>query len=475
MSQHSISIFTRYASVLSILCGLGLASCTVGPDYKQPDVEAPAAYKSATSTETSSAPLSSTWWTMFNDSKLTELEEEALNANHDIKAAMARVAEARAASKVVQSQFYPTITLDPSSQHSRQPSLTNANHGLASTTTVNQIPFDLTYEVDVWGRVRRAYEASKAQYKASVDDSAVVTQTVEADIAQDYFNLRSFDAQNAILKRNIEYYIKQLELTQTLFKTGLAAKTDVLQAQTLLDSTRTQQMEIQRQRNDTEHAIAILVAKPPADLALDVKPLDVPPPAIPPGLPAALLRQRPDVAEAEQNLIAANAQVGVAKANFFPVFQLTGAAGFESIDIKHALDWENRIWSLAPSVSIPIFEGGQLNANLQQAKARYDEVLANFHTAVLGAYRDVEDSLNDLHYQSDESEAQTRAVDSSREALNLFQVQYKQGLISYLQIIDAERTLLTNELSAAQILNQRMVSTVLLIKAIGGGWQQPEK
>lgn len=470
MNRYKISPISR-ASVLSILFCVALTSCTVGPDYKQPDLEAPAAYKSIGPKDgSSSLVVASDWWTLFHDPGLSQLEEEGVKANHDLKAAMARVAEARAASQSVKSQFYPTITLDPSVQRSRTPNLTTNPNGTASTTTLTHIPFDLGYEIDVWGRVRRTYEASKAQTRASEADEAVVMLTMEADIAQNYFNLRSFDTQDQILNRNMMLYQKQLDLTQQLFKTGLAGKTDVLQAQTLLDSTRVQEMEISRQRADTEHAIAILVGKPPADLTLAPHPLDVTPPFVPPGLPSDLLRQRPDVAEAEDNLIAANAQVGVAKANFFPVFQLTGVAGFESIDIQHVFDWKSRIFSLGPNVTIPLFEGGQLNANLRQAKARYEEVLENFHTAILGAYRDVEDSLTDLHFQVNEAEAQTRAVDSSRESLTLIQTQYKEGLTSYLQVIDADRTLLTNELSSAQILNQQLVSTVLLIKSIGGGW-----
>lgn len=479
MIRYRITLpFGRRIFLLPILFLFLLASCTVGPDYKQPDLAVPAAYKSDSSkTEASQSPVTSNWWTLFQDPELTRLEEEALKANHDLKAAMARVAESRAASRSVKSQFYPTISLDPSYDRSRQPNLNNHNGSLtapssnkATTTSQIQIPFDLSYEIDVWGRVRRTYEASQAQAKASEADAAVVRLTLEADVAQNYFNLRSFDSQQQILAHNIELYRKQLALTQRLFQSGLSAKTDLLQAQTLLDSTQVLEMEIRRQRADTEHALAILLGKPPVELNLEPKPLDLTPPVIPPGLPSDLLRQRPDVAEAEQNLITANAQVGVAKANFFPVFKLTGAAGFESINIQNAVDWENRIWSLGPSISIPIFQGGQLNANLQQAKARYDEVLANFHTTVLGAFRDVEDSLTDLHYRSDEAAAEARAVASASESLELVHIQYKQGLVSYQQVIDSERSLLTSELSAAQILNQRLVSTVLLIKAIGGDW-----
>jgi multidrug efflux system outer membrane protein len=440
------------------------ASCMVGPDYRRPAQHMPAAYRSPTTRAAATQPaLTADWWRLFGDPKLNELEDAALRANTDLRAAMARVMQARAAARITASQFYPTITLDPSVVRSR-----SAPH---TTSNLVQIPFDLSYEIDVWGRVRRAYQASVAQARASENDYQVVRLTLAADVAQDYLTLRSLDAQDQILVKSVESFRKQVSLTQTLFRAGLAAQTDVLQAQTQLDSTLTQEIEVRRQRADLEHALAILLGRPPTDLALAAASLDLSIPAIPAGLPADLLRRRPDVAEAEQNLVAASAQIGVATAQFYPTISLIGAAGFESLDLKHSLDWKNRVWSIGPSVSVPIFEGGQLKAGLAQAKARYDELTATYRGTVLGAIRDVEDSLTDLHHFSDEATAQQQAVQSSRESLRLSQVQYERGLIAYLQVIDAERTLLANELSASQILNQRMVSTVLLIKALGGGWE----
>jgi multidrug efflux system outer membrane protein len=278
------------------------------------------------------------------------------------------------------------------------------------------------------------------------------------------------DSQVKILADNMDLYRHQVSLTQTQKKAGIVGQTDVLQAQTQLDSTDAQAIELQRQRADAEHALAILTGRPPSATSIAVRPLDLEPPLVPAGLPADILRQRPDVEEAEQNLITANALIGVAKANFYPVLRLTGSAGYESVDISHGLDWQNRFWSIGPSLSIPIFQGGKLTADLEQAKARYEELTATYRGTVLGAFRDVEDSLTDLHMRADAAKAQSRAVDSSREYLRLTQLQYKEGLVSYLQVIDAERTLLTNELAAVQLLDQRLVSTVLLIKAIGGGW-----
>jgi multidrug efflux system outer membrane protein len=319
--------------------------------------------------------------------------------------------------------------------------------------------------------VRRLSQAALAQLRASEDDYQVVLQTLEADVAQYYFNLRSLDSQQQILAKTVESFQQQVSLTQTQQRAGLVGLTDVLQAQTQLNSTITQEVDIRRQRADVEHALAILLGRAPTELTVAGNPLDLAPPNIPAGLPADLLRRRPDVAEAEAALTAANAQIGVAVAQFYPTIRLTGAAGFESADIRHALDWDSRFWSIGPSVSFPLFNGGQLQANLAQAQARYDELLATYRGSVLAALGDVEDSLTDLHVRADAARAQDQAVQSAREYLRLSQVQYRGGLTNYLQVIDAERTLLTNELSAAQLLNQRLVSTVRLIKSLGGGWE----
>ncbi len=412
--------------------------------------------------------LATNWWLLFEDPELNTLEDATNKENQDIKAAMARIDEARALARITKSQFYPQIGFNPSA--SRLALMRTSSGKSSGTYTNTSLPLDLSYEVDIWGQVRRAYQASKAQVQFSVDDYQVVLQTAEADVATDYFTIRSLDAQDEIFNRNVGTFRKQVELTQAQFKAGLVSQLDVVQAQAQLDSTIQQEIDVRRQRVDLEHAVAILLGRPPSEFSVPIKSLALTPPIIPVGLPSDLLRQRPDVAESEQNLIAANAQIGVAVSQFYPKVQLTGAAGFQSIDLQHALDWENRVWSFGPNVSFPVFLGGQLESNLAQAKARYDELLANYRTAVLGAFRDVEDSLTDLHLRADEAGSQELAVQASRESVRLSTIQYQRGLVNYLQVIDADRTLLANELTAAQILNQRLDSTVLLIKALGGGW-----
>jgi multidrug efflux system outer membrane protein len=451
---------------------LGLAACSVGPDYERPKLDVPPGFKSATEPAAPESRLATDWWTLFNDPRLNDLEKSAADANQGLRAAVARVAQARATLRVTQSQFYPVVALDPSAVRERT-SGTLGDRGFSRTGTTRndfKIPFDVSYEVDIWGRVRRASDVSLAQLAATKIDYQVVLQTLQADLARNYFSLRSLDLQSQILDKTVGSFRRQVSLTQTQLKAGLVGKTDLAQAQVLLNTAIAQRVDVGRQRADAEHAIAILAGRPPSELSLDANPLQTLPPAVPVGLPADLLKRRPDVAEAEQNLVAANAQVGVAIANFYPVVRLTGAAGFESIDIGRVFDWESRIWSIGPSVTVPLFEGGRLDAELAQAKARYDEVRANYRAQVLAAFRDVEDSLSDLHMRADQAQAQDQAVNDASEYVRLSTLQYEQGLTNYLLVIDAERTLLSAELTAAQVLEQRLISTVLLIKALGGGW-----
>lgn len=526
MSKAKIWIYAASALVPPLL----LMSCSTGPDYHRPALNTPAGYKSATAAEAAQPGLGQEWWRLFNDPELNALVEEALEANQSLKAAMARVAQSRASARSVKSSFFPVVTLDPSATRTRTPgteaaeesvsdkisqltsvinqassvlgeisslmqgSASGANGAVTNTTgtasgsdslggasatttavpatTGNrfQVPFDFSYEIDIWGRVRRSYESAQAQYQASVYDLEVVRQTLLADLARNYFNLRSFDAQYEILRRNLDLYKEQVDLTQYKFKAGLISETDLLQAQVQLEATRAQAADTRRQRTNLEHAIAVLLGRAPAQFSLEPRPLDDTPPVIPAGLPADLLRQRPDVAEAEQNLVAACAEIGMAQADFFPAVTLIGSAGFQSSDIETVLDWSNRTWSFGPSISLPIFKGGQLRANLQKAKARYQELEATYRNKVLSAFVDVEDALTDLHLRTDAAEAQAKAVAAAREYLRLAQIQYQTGVADYLHVVNAEQTLLTNQLSEVQILNERMVSTVLLVKALGGGW-----
>jgi multidrug efflux pump len=451
------------ASALLVVLLFGLGGCKVGPDYERPALDVPKAYGSA---ETTAAPdLHPDWWTLFGDAGLTRLEEDAVRANQDLQAAAARVAQARSAARIVASAYYPVVTLDPSVQRQRTPTAVGP---VTATTAV--IPFDVGYEIDVWGKVRREHESALAHATASADDFAVVLHTLTADVAANYYNLRALDTQERVLTESMSVYRQEIELTRTKAKAGIVGQTDVYQAETLLQQALAVLADTRRQRAETEHALAILTGRPPSEVSIEAGDLSGVPPVVPSGLPADLLRQRPDVHEAEQNLVSANADVGVATAEYYPSISLNAAAGLEQTLSYQHLDSGSKFWAFGASASLPIFEGGKLDAQLAQARARRDELAATFRSSFLSALRDVEDSLSDLRLRADAADAEAKAVEASRGYLDLSRVEYDHGIIGYLQVLDAEKTLLTNEIAEVQTRSQRYTSTVLLIKALGGGW-----
>jgi len=447
----------------------------VGPDYVRPPVEQPARFKSEAIGELG-PPVPEEWWRLYGEPELDRLITTAVESNQTLRQAVARVDEARALARVAGSFLYPTISNNPAFSRTRF----SGNRDSAVTgqrvqqgVTVNDwlIPFDLTYEIDVWGRVRRSFESARAQAQASADDAAAVGLIVETDVTRFYYTLRSLDAQAQILEQSVLAYREQVRVVSVQFRTGLVGPIVVAQAQAQLQTTVAQQRDILRARADLEHALAILCGRPAPSFAVAVNPLgEVSPPAVPPGLPAQLLARRPDVAAAEQNLVAANAQVGVATAEFYPRFMLTSSAGFESADISTVFNWQSRVSSILPSVSIPIFQGGRLRANLDATKARYRKAVAAYTNQILAAYGDVEDALTDLRAFTNEVGSLRGAVSASQDYLRFAQAQYKYGLVDYLIVIDAERTLLANQLSLAQTVNLQMVASIQLIKALGGGW-----
>jgi multidrug efflux system outer membrane protein len=453
------------ASALLAAVGGALASCTVGPNYQRPDLKVPAAYqRSAAPEATPSAEIGNRWWTLFGDPVLTKVADDTVAANLDIRAAMARVDQARESRRAALGNFAPDLNLGASSRRSG-----NAN-GVSNQFS---LPLTLNYEIDVWGRLRRQYEVYKNSEAASVADLEFVRQSAVAEVVQAYFTIRLSDRQVALLEEALQLYRKQLELTDTKYKAGLALPTDLLQAKTQVNSATNQLIDVRRSRAKQEHAIALLLGRAPSDYSFTRANPALVLPAVPAGLPVNLLARRPDVAESEYRLAAANAQIGLAKANFFPSFTLSSSAGFQSANLSNLLDWEKRVWSFGPSLSLPIFQGGRLTAALAQAKARYEEVMANYRTSVLAALRDVEDQLSELQLLAEKAKSLEETLVSAREYSRLTELQYKQGLTTYLQVIDANQTLLNNELSAAQAESQRLTATVLLIKALGGGWQNP--
>jgi multidrug efflux system outer membrane protein len=469
--QKTIDIFLWTLVAVAFV----LSGCEVGPDYARPKVDEPTAFKSQPATQPA-ALIPSQWWPLYHDNQLDQLVETANESNQNLKQAVARMDQARALAHIAASYLLPTITASPSYTRvhtsANQPSVLTGQPPMASADYNDWlVPLDLSYEVDVWGRVRRSIEAANAQATAAADDLAVVRLAMQTDVATYYYTLRALDAQKQILQQTVAGYADQVRLVSAQLKNGLVSPIDLYQAQSQLEATQAQLRDVQRARADEEHALATLCGRPAPTFFVAADPLlEAAPPTLPAGLPSQLLSRRPDVAEAEQNVASFNAQVGVAIADFYPVFTLTGTAGFESVSFANIADWQSRFAAIGPSVTVPIFEGGRLRYNLDAAKAAYRQAVAAYVNQVLIAYGDVEDALTDLHAITEEVDRMRAAVASSQEYLKTARVQYKQGLVAYLIVIDAERTLLTNQLTLSQDINFQMSASIHLIQALGGGW-----
>ncbi len=454
---------------------------TIGPDYKQPTNAIPQNYKAAEygnwkiGHALDNVPKGN-WWELFGDTNLNALETQALAANQQLKAAVARVSEARATARVARSEFLPFISADPSYNRQRYSPNENPSFGSVTANTFST-PLDLSYEVDLWGRVRRNFESSRADAQASLADFYNVLLTLNADVAQNYFSLRSLDAEIAAVASTVDLRHEQVRLVRGRFEGGIGSDLEVAQAETELATTEAEAASLAQRRDQLENAIAILVGQNPATFKLiaftnsDWSPT---PPEIPAGLPADLLERRPDVAQAERQLASANAKIGVAKAAFFPVVTLTGSGGYLSGDVSSLFTWESRTWSFGPSVSLPIFAGGRNKANYRHSQAVYEEAVANYRQQVLIAFGDVENSLSGIRHLVEQSEAQTRAVKNARRATDLATDRYRSGIVAYIEVVDASRDSLTAERANAQLAGQRLIAAVQLIKTLGGGWDEQE-
>ena len=454
---------------------------TVGPDYKQPTNAIPSTYKAMEYGhwkigETLDNVPKGNWWELFGDTNLNALEIQSLQANQQLQAAIARVDQARATARVARSEFLPTVDFDPSYQRERYSPNANPSFGNVTANTFST-PFDLSYEVDLWGRVRRNFESSRAEAQASLADYYNVLLTLNSDVAQNYFSLRSLDAEIATVTSTVELRHEQVRLVSGRFQGGVGNNLDVAQAQTDLATTEVQAASLAQQRDQLENAIAILVGQNPSVFklpALTETNWNPQPPEIPAGLPDDLLERRPDVAQAERLLASANAKIGVAKAAFFPVVTLTGSGGYLSADVSTLFNWESRTWSFGPSVSLPIFAGGRNKASYLRSKAAYQEAVANYRQQVLVAFGDVENSLSAIRHLAEQSEAQERAVQNARRATEFATDQYRAGIVAYIEVVDSSRDSLTAERANAQLAGQRLIAAVQLIIALGGGWDEKQ-
>jgi multidrug efflux system outer membrane protein len=456
---------------------------TVGPDYKQPTNSVPANYKAVQlGNWKEGQPLDNVpkgnWWELFGDTNLNALESQALQANQQLKAAVARVDQARSTARVARSQLLPSLTLDPS--YTRQRYSPNANPSFGDlTANTFSTPLDLSYEIDLWGRVRRSFESAHADAQASLAEFYNVLLTLQSDVAQNYFALRSLDAEIATVASTVDLRKEQVRLVRSRLEGGIGSELDVAQAETELATTEAEAAALAQERDELENAIAILAGENPATFKLAAlenantnwNPL---PPEIPAGLPADLLERRPDVAAAERQLASANAKIGVAKAAFFPVLTLTGSGGYLSGDLESLFNWDSRTWSIGPSLSLPIFAGGRNRANYKHSQAAFEEATALYRQQILVAFGEVEDSLSGIHHLAVQSEAQQRAVASARRAADLATDRYRSGIVAYIEVVDANRDTLTAERANAQLAGQRLIASVQLIKALGGGWTEQQ-
>jgi NodT family efflux transporter outer membrane factor (OMF) lipoprotein len=464
----------RWSAMLLIVA---LTACSFAPTYKIPDsVPVTSAYKE-TGDWKAAQPVDDqnrgAWWTIFQDPQLDALETQIGDANQDLKAAFARLQQARAATRIARADLFPTLSAGSSATRAK----TSAN---APTLFPGRIynnfdlEADLSYEVDVWGRVRNAVSSAKASQQASAADLATLDLSIHAELATDYFTLRSEDAQQVLLDKTVEDYALSLQLTQNLYQGGGAAIADVAQAQAQLETARTQAADIRLQRAQSEHAIAVLLGKNPSSFHVEPNPLPLAltPPPIDPGLPSSLLERRPDVAAAERRIAAANAQIGVARAAYFPVFSLAAAGGLQSLQSSNWLQAPSRFWSLGPAAGVlTLFDAGRHRAQTAQAKAVYDEQVANYRNTVLTAYQEVEDNLAALRQLQQESISEAAAVTATAKALQQAKYRYKAGLVTYLEVATNENTFLQAQLSDVSIQVRRMNASVLLVKALGGGWK----
>jgi len=470
-------------SVIALILVLLLAGCTVGPKYVKPAVpttstykeEVPASFKGADQWQPA-RPADQTsrgnWWEIFGDPELNKLEEQIAGSNQTLKVAEARFREARAAIRFNRAAQFPAISTSPSASYVK-----SSDYSPNFPSKIQQsskgdfvLPFDLSYELDLWGRVRRSVAAAREEAQATAADYETAKLSLEAELALDYFELRSADAQKQLLDDTVKAYTDNVQLTLNRFKGGVAPRADVAQAQTQLDTTNVQDTDVTVQRAQFEHAIAILIGRPPADFSLATAPLNNQPPSTPIGLPSELLQRRPDIAAAERRVAEANQQIGIARAAYFPTVTLGGTAGLAGAQASNWFGWPSGFWAVGPALAQTLFDAGRRRATSESARANYDAAVATYRQTSLSAFQEVEDNVAALRILEDETQQQQQAVASAQESLQLFTNRYKGGVDTYLQVITAQTIELANERNAIDILRRRLDASVLLIKALGGGW-----
>ena len=478
MSGSSVSTWRcrqQPGLVLLIVAVLAATGCTVGPKYARPAAptppdfqEVPPNWKTA---QPSAEMAKGKWWEIFQDPQLNELEEKINVSNQTLKAAQMQFEQARAVVRINRADLYPTVTAGVSvaREHLSQ---NRPNGSLAATNSYTdlQLPVDVSWEPDVWGRVRRTVEAARENAQATGADLESVNLSLHAELATDYFALRTLDAEVELLNSTVAAYQKALDLTQNRFSGGISSQVDVAQAQTQLETTRAQMLDLGVQRAANEHAIAVLIGEPAPTFHMKPLPLANTPPVVPPGVPSDLLERRPDISASERRMAAANAQVGVAKAAYYPNITLSASGGFESTSITTWFNGPSGFITAGADALVTAFDVGRRRAINDQAKAAYAQSVANYQETVLTSFQEVEDSLAALRILENEAKVQGDAVAAAEHSLALSTNRYKGGVTSYLEVTTAQSLALTDERTAVDIAGRRMAASVSLIKALGGGW-----
>ena len=460
------------STVVALISVLSSAACAIGPTYIRPALQAPAAYREAPPPGWSEARPNDTairgqWWQAFREPALDSLEEDVRISNQNVLAAEARFRAARAAVQVTRASRFPTVTTSPSATRSGGDRAIGSEHRY-------EIPIEVSYEADVWGSIRRSAAANAAVAQASAADLENARLLYQSELAADYFQIQGLDADRQLLEETVQSYEVYLQLTQDRFQGGVVSMADVLLAQTQLESARAQLADLGVARAQFEHAIAVLTGRSPSELAIARATNQASPPVISAGLPSSLLERRPDIASAERQMAAANEQIGIAKAAFYPALTFGGSAGSQAAAIAGLLTAPTRLWSVGVQVAETLFDGGKRRAQVRLSQAAYDSTVASYRQTVLTGFEQVEDALAELRVLAQEAEVVDQAVAAAQQSLDISTIQYRSGLTNYLQVITAQTNLLQNQRAKVDLRSRTLVASVSLIQALGGGWDSSQ-
>lgn len=475
----TVPVFSRGSRFVSLaLCSVLLSACAIGPDYQRPGVTTPVQFKQAEGwrqANPSDALARGAWWELYGDRQLDALVLRLNSSNQTVAQYEAQYRQAQALVRSTRGALFPTLDLSAGKTRSSQgtgssgSSLSQSSSGIRNTYTTQ---LGVSWEADIWGKLRRGLEADRASAQASLADLAAMRLSLQSELVQNYLQLRVIDEQKRLLEATVQAYQRSLDLTQNQYRAGISGKDAVFLAQTQLKSTQADLIDLAWQRAQLENAIAVLIGMAPAEFSLAAS-IDIPAlPAIPLAVPSQLLERRPDIAAAERSVMAANAEIGVAKTAYFPDLTLSLAGGYSSSSFSNWVSLPNRFWSVGPQLAMTLFDGGQRAAEVDRSEAAYDQTVAQYRQTVLDGFREVEDYMSQLKVFDEEASVRNEALQAARESLRLTSNQYKAGLIGYLDVVNVQATALSNERSVLTLMQSRLVASVQLIAALGGGWQE---